>query len=131
MNGLSRSILKPTWYSIKYTGIKKIKPKEITTWSKLICDSSYFCLFNKVEYSAQENMATTIVISPLLKSKFFKISKFALVIIIITPKNESITPIIWNTFVFSIFKIDEKNIIITGIVDIIKTPLITWVKFNE
>jgi len=26
--------------------------------------------------------------------------------------------------------IDEKNIIITGIVDIIKTPLITWVKFN-
>ena len=63
--------------------------------------------------------------------KIFKISKLAFVIIIMTPKNESITPIIWNIFVFSIFKIDEKNIIITGIVEIIKTPLITCVKFNE
>ena len=29
------------------------------------------------------------------------------------------------------FKIDEKIIIITGIVEIIKSPLITCVKFNE
>ena len=31
----------------------------------------------------------------------------------------------------SVFKIEEKNMIITGIVEIISTPLITWVKFNE
>ena len=88
-------------------------------------------MYNNVEYRAQENIAITIVKSPLLKFKFFRISKLALVIMIMTPKNESITPIIWNIFVFSILKIDEKNIIITGIVEIIKTPLITWVKFKE
>jgi len=34
-------------------------------------------------------------------------------------------------FVFSILNIQQKKIIITGIVEIIKTPLITWVKFKE
>jgi len=48
-----------------------------------------------------------------------------------TPKKDNATPINWNLLAFSIFNIEEMNIIITGIVEIIKTPLITWVKFSE
>ena len=48
------------------------------------CEISYFCFFNNVEYKAQDNIAITIVMSPLLKFKFFKISKLAFVIIIMT-----------------------------------------------
>ena len=56
--------------------------------------NSYCLPFNNVEYKAQENIAITMVMSPLLKSKFFNISKFAFVIITITPIKEKITPII-------------------------------------
>ena len=82
-------------------------------------------------------MISTIPVMIMFISSILKIEKtnifqilgvicsFIGVILIITPVKESITPIIWKIFVFSIFKIDEKNIIITGIVDIIKTPLIT------
>ena len=80
---------------------------------------------------AHENIATTIHISPLLKFKFNNIFKSALVIITTTPEREKITPNIWYTFVFSILNNQQKIIIITGMVEIIKTPLITWVKFSE
>ena len=74
---------------------------------------------------AHANIATTIDKSPLLKSKVFIKFKSAFVIIKITPVNDKITPSIWKIFVFSIFKIEEINIIHTGIVEIIKIPLIT------
>ena len=56
------------------------------------CDSSNFFLRNKAEYIAQENIATTIHRSPLLKFKFNITVKLALVIITITPKSEKIKP---------------------------------------
>ena len=69
--------------------------------------------------------------SPLLNDKFNKLFKFALVIINKTPESERNTPIIWNKFVFSILSKDENNIIITGTVEIISTPVITWVCLRE
>ena len=46
-------------------------------------------------------------------------------------EREKITQNIWYTFVFSILNNQQKIIIITGMVEIIKTPLITWVKFSD
>ena len=57
-------------------------------------ESKKWLEINKKYSEIWENIAITIVISPLLKSKFFKTSKFAFVIIIITPAKEKITPII-------------------------------------
>ena len=48
---------------------------------------------SKAEYVAQDNIATTIVKSPLLKFRFLKTSKLAFVIIVMTPKNDKATPI--------------------------------------
>ena len=64
-------------------------------------------------------------------NKFNKLFKSALVIINKTPKSERITPVIWKKFVFSILSKDENNIIMTGTVDIIRTPVITWVCLKE
>ncbi len=124
-------VLYPNDNSIKYAGNKKIKPAEIIVWRRAICDNSNFFFLNRAEYIAQENIATTIHKSPLLKFKFNKTFKFAFVIITTTPESEKMTPNIWKILVFSILKSEQNIIIITGIVEIIKTPLITWVKFNE
>ena len=91
--------------------------------------NSFF--FKRVEYSDQANIAINAKISPLLKDKFNKLFKFALVIINKTPVSERNTPVIWKKFVFSILSKNENNIIITGTVDIISTPVITWVCLNE
>ena len=90
-----------------------------------------FFFFNRAEYVAHDNIPNTIVMSPLLKSKFNNIPRFALVMIKTTPIKEHATPNTWKVLVFSIFKIDEMKMIITGIVEIINTPLITCVKFKE
>ena len=42
INGFSNLIKFPIFISIKYIGIKKIKPQIITTSSKAICEISYF-----------------------------------------------------------------------------------------
>ena len=54
--------------------------------------NSNFFFLNKAEYIAQENIATTIHKSPLLKSKLINILKSAFVTIMATPNNEKITP---------------------------------------
>ena len=59
---------------------------------------------------AHDNIPNTIVMSPLLKSKFNNIPRFAFVIIKTTPMKEHATPNIWKALVFSIFKIEEINI---------------------
>ena len=123
--------LYPKANSIKYAGNNNISPAVIIVCKKDTCDKSNFFFLNKAEYNAQENMATTIHKSPLLKLRLTNFSRSAFVTITITPNNEKITPSIWYKFVFSIFNIQQKKIIITGIVEIIKTPLITCVKFNE
>ena len=112
-------------------GIKKITPKVITTCNKEIGDKLNSFFFKRVEYSDQANIAINAKISPLLKDKFNKLFKFALVIINKTPVSERNTPVIWKKFVFSILSKNEKNILITGTVDIISTPVITWVCLNE
>ena len=84
--------LQPSVNSIKYAGNKKINPAEMIVCKRDNCDSLNFFFLNKAEYMAQENIATTIHKSPLLKFKFKKISKLAFVIITITPEREKITP---------------------------------------
>ena len=100
-------------------------PADIITSKSYVCERSNFFFLNKAEYMAQENIATTIHKSPLLKSRLINKSKSAFVTIIATPINDKITPKIWKIEVFSILNTQLKKIIITGIVDIIKTPLIT------
>ena len=73
--------------------IKKIKPQIITICSNAIWDILCFFFFKRIEKIAQENIATVIDISPLLKLKFLINSKSILVIIEITPINERITPV--------------------------------------
>ena len=101
-------------------------PKVITTCNKEIGDRLNSFFFKRAEYSDHANIAINAKMSPLLNDKFNKLIKFALVIINKTPVSERNTPIIWNKFVFSILNKDENNIIITGTVEIISNPVITW-----
>ena len=89
--GLAQKVY-PKENSIKYAGSKKMRPAEIIVCKRVTCVISNFFFLSKAEYIAQENIATTIHKSPLLKFKFNKIPKFALVIITTTPKREKITP---------------------------------------
>ena len=84
--------LKPKNISIKYAGSNKIKPADIITSRSEVWDMLNFFFLNKAEYIAQENIATTIHKSPLLKLRLISISKSAFVTITATPNNEKITP---------------------------------------
>ena len=90
----NKKILSEFWevYSIKYAVNKKTNPAEIIVCNKDICDSSNFFFLNKAEYMAQENIATTIHRSPLLKFKFNNLLRSAFVTITTTPNKEKITP---------------------------------------
>ena len=48
-----------------------------------------------------------------------------------TPNKDVDTPMIWVNLILSLVKQDEKKIIKTGIVEIIKTPFSTCVKLSE
>ena len=89
---------------------------------------TYF--FSNVEYNDQLKTQTSIHTSPILKVKetIFWMSAFE--IIVPTPNIDKINPDIWNIFVFSIFIIKEKIIIIGGMAASIKTAFMTCVKFK-
>ena len=60
----------------------------------------FHIFFNNAEYSAQANIAITMVKSPLLNSKFLINLKSAFVIINITPVKDNITPKFENYLIF-------------------------------
>ena len=84
-----------------------------------------------IEYVAHDIIATSIHKSPLFKLRLSNLLISNLVIIIRTPNKEVATPVICVNLILSFVKQDEKKIIKTGIVDIIKTPLRTCVKLRE
>ena len=72
--------------------VKKLAQQKLLFVKEIIEKFQIFFFLNKAEYIAQENIATTIHKSPLLKLSCSKIAKLAFVIITITPKSEKITP---------------------------------------
>ena len=69
-----------------------MRPAVIIICKNEICDSLNFFFLNNAEYIAQENIATTIHKSPLLKFRLSNFPRSAFVTITTTPNKEKITP---------------------------------------
>ena len=113
--------------SYRNCGNRNINPMVTIVWIKENWDNSSLLFLSNVEYNDQLKTQTNIQISPLLKLKEIIFWMSAFEIIVATPNIDKINPDIWNIFVFSIFMIDEKIIIVGGIAASIKTAFITWV----